>query len=88
MDIVEAIHSGGSGYPGRHELYDVGNVSMRPKIYKKMIALGMVNLVWGQKGQDRMIILNFCQAQMVSYAVFNGGAGTINMRTYSGFCGG
>jgi len=88
MDIVEAIHLSGPGLPGRHELYDIGNVSLRPKIFKKMIALGMVNAVWGLKGQDRMFILTFCQAQMASYAVYNGGVQAINMRTYSNFCGG
>jgi hypothetical protein len=88
MEIVEGIYLGGPGYPGRNESYDIGNVSMSPKIYKKMIAQGMVSIVYGQNGQDKMIILTYCQAQMASYAVGHGGAQAINLRTYNNFCGG
>jgi RHS repeat-associated protein len=88
MDIVEGIYLGGPGSPGRHEPYDLGNVSMSPKIYKKMISLGMVSIVYGQNGQDKMIILTYCQAQMATYAAANGGAKAINLRTYRSFCGG
>jgi RHS repeat-associated protein len=88
MDIVEGIYFGGPGYPGPNELYDLGNVSMSSKIYKRMIARGMVSIVYGLKGQDKMIILTYCQARMADYAAVNGGAQVINLRTYHNFCGG
>ena len=87
MQIVEAIQNNYfSGDP--HAPYDVGNVSMRSKIYRKMAGLGMMDTVWGLPGQDRMVILTYCQWQMVNDAVDNGGAQYINRRVYGNYCGG
>lgn len=87
MQIVEAIQQ--DYFSGDiHAPYDVGNVSMRSKIYRKMAALGMIDTVWGLPGQNRMIILSYCQWQMVNYALNNGGPRSINRRVYMSYCGG
>ena len=52
------------------------------------MSLDMVDTVWGQSGEDRLVILTYCQAQMMNYAILNGGAKAISQRTYRSFCGG
>jgi hypothetical protein len=89
MSIVEGIEQNAfTGYPGPNDLFDVGNVSLRSDIFRRMLRLGMVNTVYGQIGEDRMIILTYCQSQMVNYAMANGGSKAINKRSYGSFCGG
>jgi RHS repeat-associated protein len=85
--IVNGIRHGNfSGNP--HALFDVGNMSLRPDIFKKMANRGMIHTIWGQPGEDLMIILEYCQWQVMDYALKNGGAKAINMRLYNNYCGG
>ncbi|MEP7136314.1 MAG: hypothetical protein ABI904_15405 [Chloroflexota bacterium] len=87
MMIVAGIEqSAFTGYPSPNELFDVANISLRNDIFRKMLRLGMVNTVFGQAGEDRMIILTYCQSQMVNYAMANGGAKAINRISYGNFC--
>ena len=88
MKIVGGIQQSMPGYPASSALFDVGNVSLRSEIFKKMLRLDMIHTVWGQSGDDRLVMLTYCQSLIVNYAVFNGGARAINQRTYSNFCGG
>ncbi len=57
---------------------DVANISLRSAIFRKMLRLGMIDTVWGQGSEDRLIILTYCQSLIVNYAIFNGGANVIN----------
>jgi RHS repeat-associated protein len=68
-------------------LFDVGNVSLRSEIFRKMINLNMIRIVWGNSKDDRLVILTYCQSLMVSYVIFNGGAKAINQHVYNNFCG-
>jgi len=89
MNIVMGIQqSATAGHLASNAPFDVANVSLRSEIFRKMINRGMVSVVWGQGDDDRLVILTYCQALVVSYAIFNGGAKVINQRTYNNFCGG
>jgi hypothetical protein len=87
MLIVQSISSGAST-SGPNALFDVGNVSMRTDIFRKMSKLGMMHTVWGQPGEDKMIILTYCQWQVMNYALSNDETQSINMRVYRSFCRG
>ncbi len=88
MQIVQGIQqSVYTGRPSSSALFDVGNISLRSDIFRKLLRLGDV-IVWGQGGDDRLVILTYCQALIVNYAYANGGARAINPGTYNSFCGG
>jgi hypothetical protein len=87
MLIVQSIRNGALA-SGPNAPFDVGNISLRSKIFKKMSMLGMIHTVWGQPGEDPMIILTYCQWQVMNYALSTDGARSVNMRTYRSFCGG
>lgn len=87
MAIVEAIQADYfSGDP--YAPYNLGNMSLRDRIFRKMAALGMIDTIWGLPGQDSMIILTYCQTLMMDYALNTDGVKSINMRTYRSFCPG
>ncbi|MBI4738408.1 RHS repeat-associated core domain-containing protein [Candidatus Woesearchaeota archaeon] len=89
MKIVMGIQqSTYAGHLAPMALFDVGNVSLRSEIFRRMINLNMIHIVWGDSKDDRLVILTYCQSLMVNYAIFKRRGKAINQRTYNNFCGG